>query len=53
MDGHWVVTEHGAACLKGKSEAERAEALSAIAAPQFRDQLRHQAARGSRRAAGL
>ena len=23
MDMHWVVTEHGAVCLKGKSEAER------------------------------
>ena len=39
MDVHWVVTEHGAVCLKGKSEAERAEALISIAAPQFRDQL--------------
>lgn len=39
MDTHWVVTEHGAACLKGKSEWERAQALIAIAAPQFRDEL--------------
>jgi itaconate CoA-transferase len=45
MDVHWVVTEHGAVSLKGKSEAERAEALISIAAPQFRDQLRYQAAR--------
>ena len=43
MDIHWVVTEHGAVCLKGKSETERAEALIAIAAPQFRDELRHEA----------
>jgi itaconate CoA-transferase len=49
MDVHWVVTEHGAACLKGKSEAERAEALIAIAAPQFRDGLRDEAARVGRR----
>lgn len=39
MDIHWVVTEHGAVCLKGKSEGERAEALISIAAPQFRDEL--------------
>ena len=45
MDVHWVVTEHGAVCLKGKSEAERAAALISIAAPQFRDQLRFEAAR--------
>jgi itaconate CoA-transferase len=45
MDVHWVVTEHGAVCLKGKSEAERAEALISIAAPQFRDQLRFEPGR--------
>ncbi len=45
MDVHWVVTEHGAVCLKGRSEAERAEALISIAAPQFRDELRFHAAR--------
>jgi itaconate CoA-transferase len=45
MDVHWVVTEHGAVCLKGKSEAERAAALISIAAPQFRDRLRFEAAR--------
>ena len=39
MDTHWVVTEHGAVCLKGKSEWERMQALVSIAAPQFRDQL--------------
>jgi acyl-CoA hydrolase len=32
-------------CLKGKSEAERATALISIAAPQFRDRLRFEAAR--------
>jgi itaconate CoA-transferase len=45
MDVHWVVTEHGAVSLKGKSEAERAEALISIAAPHFRDELRDHAAR--------
>ncbi len=45
MDVHWVVTEHGAVCLKGKSEWERTDALISIAAPQFRDELRFQAAR--------
>jgi itaconate CoA-transferase len=45
MDIHWVVTEHGAACLKGKSEWERTDALIAIAAPQFRDRLRFDAAK--------
>lgn len=45
MDVHWVVTEHGAVCLKGKSEIERAEALISLAAPQFRDELRFEAAR--------
>jgi len=45
MDVHWVVTEHGAVSLKGMSEAERASALISVAAPQFRDELRHHAAR--------
>ena len=39
MDTHWVVTEHGAVCLKGKSEWERTQSLISIAAPQFRDEL--------------
>jgi itaconate CoA-transferase len=43
MDTHWVVTEHGAVNLKGKSESERARALISIAAPQFRDRLLHEA----------
>ncbi len=45
MDVHWVVTEHGGVCPKGRSELERAAALISIAAPQFRDELRHHAAR--------
>ncbi len=36
----FIVTEHGIADLKGKTIRQRAEALIAIAAPQFRDQLR-------------
>jgi itaconate CoA-transferase len=35
-----VVTEYGAAQLRGMSLSERAEALIAIAHPKFRDQLR-------------
>lgn len=38
-DTHIVVTEYGAADLKGKSLRERAEALIAIAHPKFRDEL--------------
>jgi 4-hydroxybutyrate CoA-transferase len=37
---HTVVTEHGIAELHGKSVRERVMALSAIAAPEFRDELR-------------
>lgn len=36
---HYIVTEYGVANLRGKSLRERAEALIAIAAPQFRQQL--------------
>jgi len=36
---HYLVTEYGKANLKGKSTWERAEALIAIAHPDFRDQL--------------
>jgi itaconate CoA-transferase len=42
---HWVVSEHGAACLKGKSTAERAQALIGLAHPKFRDQLTAEAKR--------
>ncbi len=36
---HYVVTEYGRAMLFGRSTAERARSLIAIAAPQFREQL--------------
>jgi acyl-CoA hydrolase len=36
---HYVVTEHGVAYLHGKSIRERARALIALAAPEFRDEL--------------
>ena len=35
----YVVTEHGIADLRGKSVRARAQALAAIAAPEFRDEL--------------
>lgn len=38
-DVHWVVTEHGAVNLFGRSLRERAEALIGIADPRFRDEL--------------
>jgi acyl-CoA hydrolase len=38
-DADIVVTEHGIARLRDKSLAERAEALIAIAAPGFREEL--------------
>lgn len=38
-DTHIVATEYGWVDLKGKSLAERAEALISIAHPQFRDEL--------------
>jgi len=39
MDVEWVVTEHGAVNLRGKSTKERADALIAIAHPDFRADL--------------
>lgn len=39
-DTQYIVTEYGVADLWGKSTAERAEALIAIAHPKFRDDLR-------------
>lgn len=39
-DVHYVVTEFGIADLRGKSLQQRAEALTAIAHPDFRDMLR-------------
>ncbi|MGV8929299.1 MAG: acetyl-CoA hydrolase/transferase family protein [Brevundimonas sp.] len=38
-DAHIIVTEHGRAELKGKSDSQRARALIAIADPRFRDDL--------------
>lgn len=40
---HYVVTEHGVADLYGKTIAGRAEALIAIAAPEFREELKERA----------
>jgi len=37
---HWVVTEHGAVNLHGKTLRERGEALVSIAHPDFRNELR-------------
>lgn len=42
-DVHYIVTEHGRAELKGKTDAERARALIAIADPAFRDDLERSA----------
>ena len=36
----WVVTEHGVARLRGRGERGRAEALTAVAHPRFREELR-------------
>ncbi len=55
-DVHFVVTEHGIAYLHGKSLRERAEALIAIAHPQFQGELEDFAVRAhylERRAAQL
>jgi acyl-CoA hydrolase len=42
-DVMFVVTEHGIANLKGKTVAERAQALIGIAHPDFREGLERQA----------
>lgn len=39
-DIHCIVTEHGVAELYGKSVRQRAQALIAVAAPEFREELR-------------
>jgi itaconate CoA-transferase len=39
IDTHYIVTEFGAANLKGMSSTERAKALIALAHPEFRDDL--------------
>ncbi len=41
---HWIVTEYGAVNLHGKTLRERAEALISISHPDFRAELRRQAA---------
>jgi len=40
-----VVTEHGVAELRGRTLAERAQALIAVAAPQHREELTVEAGR--------
>jgi itaconate CoA-transferase len=42
-DTQYIVTEYGVADLRGKSTAQRAEELIAIAHPDFRDELYRQA----------
>ncbi len=39
IDTHWVVTEYGAANMKGRSSTERVTALVGLAHPDFRDGL--------------
>lgn len=39
QDTHWLVTEHGAANLKGRTMAERALAIIGLAHPSFREGL--------------
>ncbi|WP_072573776.1 acetyl-CoA hydrolase/transferase family protein [Granulibacter bethesdensis] len=39
IDTHWIVTEFGAANMKGCSSTERAHALIGLADPAFRDEL--------------
>ena len=41
---NYVVTEHGAVNLRGKSLAERARLMISVAAPQFREELEREAA---------
>ena len=43
MDTHYLVTEHGAVNLKGKSTRERALDIISIAHPKFRDDLLREA----------
>jgi itaconate CoA-transferase len=43
MDTHYLVTEHGAVNLKGKSTSERALDIISIAHPKFRDDLLREA----------
>ena len=41
----YVVTEYGIATMRGKNLRERAQALTAVAHPDFRDQLQEEAKR--------
>ena len=43
MDTHFLVTEFGAANLKGKSTRQRAKAIIGLAHPEFREELERQA----------
>jgi 4-hydroxybutyrate CoA-transferase len=43
---HWVVTEYGTVNLHGLTLRERAEALTSIAHPDFRADLRRETGRG-------
>ncbi|MCC6238076.1 MAG: acetyl-CoA hydrolase/transferase family protein [Dehalococcoidia bacterium] len=36
---HWLVSEFGSACLKGRSTTERARAIIGLAHPRFREEL--------------
>ncbi len=36
---HWLVSEYGAVCLKGKSTRERAKGIIGLAHPKFREEL--------------
>ena len=40
---HWLASEYGLACLKGKSTRDRAQALIGLAHPKFRDGLTEEA----------
>jgi acyl-CoA hydrolase len=40
---NWIVTEYGAAQLKGKNVRQRVEALINLAHPDYRDELRFEA----------
>ena len=43
MEVNYLVSEFGAAQLKGKSIPERTKAIIGLAHPQFRDELTHEA----------
>lgn len=45
VDLDYIVTEYGVAAMRNRTEGERAQALIAIAAPRYRDELRSALAR--------